>query len=196
MGASPDTRSPLPTAPPDTLLTHASYGVFWRTPARWSSDMSAPPSGSAEGGSAAWPEVDGPAEGPSPRMAQPKRQRRSSMGPARWRTVQPRGRRRCRASACSARDDRLLGGPQAQVLLVVVHLDDLPQAAREVLARDVSTLTALETVSGPGVLLDHVHAQGLERRVLRGGGLLGRAMRGCCVSRDGRCTPYSRAPPV
>jgi len=62
MGTSPDTRSPLPTAPPDTLLTHASYGVFWRTPARWSSDMPAPPSGSAEGGSAAWPEVDGPAE--------------------------------------------------------------------------------------------------------------------------------------
>mmetsp|Transcript_35083 Transcript_35083/g.112766 ORF Transcript_35083/g.112766 Transcript_35083/m.112766 type:complete len:96 (+) Transcript_35083:128-415(+) len=62
MGTSPDTRSPLPTAPPYTLLTHASYGVFWRTPARWSSDMPAPPSGSAEGGSAAWPEVDGPAE--------------------------------------------------------------------------------------------------------------------------------------
>ena len=63
MGASPDTRSPLPTAPPDTLLTHAAaYGVFPRTPARWSSDMSTPPSGSAEGGSAAWPEVDGPAE--------------------------------------------------------------------------------------------------------------------------------------
>ena len=38
---------------------------------------------------------------PSPRMAQPKRQRRSSMGPARWRTVQPIYL--WRTSACSAR---------------------------------------------------------------------------------------------
>jgi len=45
-----------------------------------------------------------------------------------------------------ARDDRLLCGPQAQVLPVVVHLDDLPQVS-------CGKLTALETVSGPGYCL-------------------------------------------
>ena len=47
---------------------------------------------------------------------------------------------------------------------------------REVLARDVSTLTALETVSGPGYCLitSMPRVWSLERRVLRGGGLLGR----------------------
>ena len=45
-----------------------------------------------------------------------------------------------------ARDDRLLCGPQAQVLPIVMHLDDLPQVS-------CGKLTALETVSGPGYCL-------------------------------------------
>ena len=52
-----------------------------------------------------------------------------------------------------ARDDRLLGGPQAQVFPVVVHLDDLPQVSCGKCLPGTSTLTALETVSGPGYCL-------------------------------------------
>ena len=57
MGASPDTRSPLPTAPPDTLLTlmqHMAWCSLENTgAARWSSDshvLSTSQGGSAEGG--------------------------------------------------------------------------------------------------------------------------------------------------
>jgi len=51
-----------------------------------------------------------------------------------------------------ARDDRLLGGPQAQVPMVM-HLDDLPQVSCGKCLPGTSTLTALETVSGPGYCL-------------------------------------------
>ena len=51
------------------------------------------------------------------------------------------------------RDDRLLGGPQAQVLPIVMHLDDLPQVSCGKCLPGTSTLTALETVSGPGYCL-------------------------------------------
>ena len=90
MGASPDTRSPpppLPTAPPDTLLTHSSIlentgaleqrhvDVMERVGGGWVGGLAEPEDGAAE---AAASELDG--------------------GPASWRTVQPRGRRRCRTS--------------------------------------------------------------------------------------------------
>jgi hypothetical protein len=62
MGASPDTRSPLPTAPPDTLLTlmqHMAWCSLENTgAARWSSDSHVDVTERVGGGS----EVDGRAE--------------------------------------------------------------------------------------------------------------------------------------
>ena len=88
-----------------------------------------------------------------------------------------------------ARDDRLLCGPQAQVLPVVVHLDDLPQVS-------CGKLTALETVSGPGYCLITSMPMVWSVVFCVEVGFLGAMRAVCCVSRDGRCTPYSRAPPV
>ena len=63
--------------------------------------MSTPPSGSAEGGSAAWPEVDGLAE-PEDGAAEAAASELDGSGEVEG-AVQPRGRRCCRASACNAR---------------------------------------------------------------------------------------------
>ena len=136
--------------------------------------MSTSRSGSAEGGSAAWP---------SPRMAQPKRQRRSSMG------VRRVGGRCSRGGGDVAVLHRELDG-RARVRRVLLRAGEL----REVLARDVSTLTALETVSGPGYCL--ITSMPMDwsvvfcaEEVFLAGGMRAEAV-------DGRCTPYSRAPPV
>ena len=92
--------------------------------------MSTPPSGSAEGGSAAWPEVDGPAE-PEDGAAEAAASELDGSGEDRWRAVAcSRGGGDVAVLQHVARDDRLLGGLQARVLPVVVHLDDLPQVHR------------------------------------------------------------------
>ena len=141
---------------------------------RWSSDMSTSWSGSAEGGSAAWP---------SPRMAQPKRQ---SVG-ARWRV----GGRCSRGGGDVAVLHRELDG-RARVRRVLLRAGEV----REVLAREPRRplLTALETVSGPGYCL--ITSMPMDwsvvfcaEEVFLAGGMRAEAV-------DGRCTPYSHAPPV
>ena len=80
-----------------------------------------------------------------------------------------------------------------------MHLDDLPQAAREVLARDVSTLTALETVrdSGPGYCLITSMPMDWSVAFCVEEGFLG-AMRAMSLrfARRAVHTLFARAPPV
>ena len=56
--------------------------------------------------------------------------------------------------------------------------------------------TALETVSGPGYCLITSMPMVWSVVFCVEVGFLGAMRAVCCVSRDGRCTPYSRAPPV
>ena len=63
-------------------------------------------------------------------------------------------------------------------------------------SRDVHLLTALETVSGPGYCLITSMPMVWSVVFCVEVGFLGAMRAVCCVSRDGRCTPYSRAPPV
>ena len=67
-------------------------------------------------------------------------------------------------------------------------------------SRDVhlltASLTALETVSGPGYRLITSMPMVWSVVLCVEVGFLGAMRAVCCVSRDGRCTPYSRAPPV
>ena len=57
-------------------------------------------------------------------------------------------------------------------------------------------MTALETVSGPGYCLITSMPMVWSVVFCVEVGFLGAMRAVCCVSRDGRCTPYSRAPPV
>ena len=63
-------------------------------------------------------------------------------------------------------------------------------------SRDVHLLTARETVSGPGYCLITSMPMVWSVVFCVEVGFLGAMRAVCCVSRDGRCTPYSRAPPV
>ena len=79
---------------------------------------------------------------------------------------------------------------------MVMHLDDLPQVSCGKRLPGTSTLTALETVSGPGYCLITSMPMVWSVVFCVEVGFLGAMRAVCCVSRDGRCTPYSRAPPV
>ena len=102
-------------------------------------------------------------------MAQPKRQRRSSMG------VRRVGGRCSRGGGDVAGLHRELDG-RARVRRVLLRAGEVRE---ECLPGSRSCRLASSLRDGPGdcqrarVLLDHVHAYGLERRVLRGGGVLG-----------------------
>ena len=60
----------------------------------------------------------------------------------------------------------------------------------------MASLTALETVSGPGYCLITSMPMVWSVVFCVEVGFLGAMRAVCCVLRDGRCTPYSRAPPV
>ena len=163
-------RRPRPTR-------YSLIAAFWRTPARWRSDMSTSWSGSAEGGSAAWP---------SPRMAQPKRQRRSSMG------VRRVGGRCSRGGGDVAVLHRELDG-RARVRRVLLRAGELRE---DKCLPGTSTLTALETVSGPGYCLITSMPRVWSVVFCVEEGFLD-AMRAVLLRfARRRCTPYSRAPPV
>ena len=153
---------PLPTGPPDTLLTHSS---IWRVLENTGAleqrhvDVTEWVGGGWVGGLAE-PE-DGAAEAA---------ERRSSMG------VRRVGGRCSRGGGDVAVLHRELDG-RARVRRVLLRAGEVRE---ECLPGSRSCRLASSLRDGPRdcqrarVLLDHVHAHGLERRVLRGGGLLGR----------------------
>ena len=177
MGASPDTRSP----PPDGPARHATHDLLMQRMACSGEHRRAGAAtcrrhragrrrvGRRRGRrSTGWP---------SPRMAQPKRQHRSygvrvadeaDAGPS------VRG-----APGLAVPHERVplreLDG-RARVRRVLLRAGEVRE---ECLPGSRSCRLASSLRDGPRdcqrarVLLDHVHAHGLERRVLRGGGLLG-----------------------
>ena len=181
MGASPDTRSPLPTAPPDTLLTHSSIlentgaleqrhvDVMERVGGGWVGGLAEPEDGAAEAA-----------------------ERRSSMG------VRRVGGRCSRGGGDVAVLHRELDG-RARVRRVLLRAGEVREECLPG-SRDVhlltASLTALETVSGPGYCLITSMPMVWSVVLCVEVGFLGAMRAVCCVSRDGRCTPYSRAPPV